>query len=49
MITSPPRSLRFLFIALAGLSLLLGVSIGVARLGVALPLPESAMISLHGR
>ena len=48
MITSPPRSVRFLFIALACLSLLLGVFIGIARLGVALPLPSTAMVSLHG-
>lgn len=45
---SPPRSLRFLFIALAGLSLLLGIWIGVARLGFAMPLLSSAMLSLHG-
>ncbi len=48
MTTSPPRSFRFLFIALAGLSLLLGIWIGVARLGFALPLPSPLMISLHG-
>lgn len=45
---TPPRALRFLFIALAGLSLLLGIWIGVARLGFALPLPSPGMISLHG-
>ena len=43
-----PRSLRFLFIALAGLALLLGIWIGVARLGFAVPLPSRGMISLHG-
>src|SRR5512139_1106397 len=42
------RPLRFLFIALAGLSLLSGVWIGIARLGVALPMPNPAMIALHG-
>ncbi|MGZ8453933.1 MAG: hypothetical protein ACXWZE_17770 [Candidatus Binatia bacterium] len=48
MVTSPPRSLRFLFFALAGLSLLFGIWIGVARLGFALPLPSPLLISLHG-
>ena len=48
MIASPPRSFRFLFLALAGLSLLLGIWIGVARLGFALPLPRPLLISLHG-
>jgi hypothetical protein len=45
---TPPRALRFLFIALAGLSLLLGIWIGVARLGFGLPLPSPLLISLHG-
>jgi len=45
---APPRPLRFLFIGFAGLSLLSGVWIGIARLGVALPLPNPAMIALHG-
>lgn len=45
---TPPRSLRFFFIALAGLALLLGIWIGVVRLGFALPLPSPGMISLHG-
>src|SRR5512132_335315 len=45
---TPPRLLRFLFIALAGLSLLAGIWIGIARLGIALPLPNPAMIALHG-
>ena len=44
----PPRPLRFLFIGFAGLSLLSGIWIGIARLGVALPLPNPAMIALHG-
>jgi hypothetical protein len=42
------RPLRFLFIALAGLSLLFGIWIGIARLGVPAPLPSPAMIALHG-
>ena len=45
---APSHSLRFLFIALAGLSLLSGVWIGIARLDFALPLPDPAMIALHG-
>ena len=45
---APPHSIRFLLIALAGLSLLLGLWIGVARLGFALPLPKPAAIALHG-
>ena len=45
---APPRPLRFLFIGFAGLSLLSGIWIGIARLGVALPLPNPAMIALHG-
>lgn len=45
---APPRHLRFLFIALGGLSLLSGVWIGIARLSVAVPLPDPAMIALHG-
>ena len=45
---APPRPLRFLFIGVAGLSLLSGMWIGIARLGVALPLPNPAMIALHG-
>ena len=45
---SPPQLLRFLFIALAGLSLLSGIWVGIARLGFALPLPDPAMIALHG-
>jgi hypothetical protein len=48
IMNSPPHSVRFLFIALAGLSLLSGIWIGVARLGFGLPLPTSAMIALHG-
>jgi hypothetical protein len=42
------RPLRFLFIALAGISLLFGIWIGIARLGVPVPLPSPAMIALHG-
>ena len=45
---SPPQLLRYLFIALAGLSLLSGIWVGIARLGFALPLPDPAMIALHG-
>jgi len=44
----PPHSIRLLLIALAGLSLLLGIWFGIARLGFAVPLPHPAMISLHG-
>src|SRR6185295_19229160 len=48
MMNASFHSLRFLFIALAGLSLLSGVWIGIARLGFALPLPDPATITLHG-
>lgn len=48
MVNSPPRSLRLCFIALAGLSLLVGIWIGIVRLGFPLPLPSAALISLHG-
>jgi len=45
---APLRPFRFLFIGFAGLSLLSGIWIGIARLGVAVPLPSPAMIALHG-
>ena len=45
---APPHSIRFLLIALAGLSLLFGIWIGIARLGFVLALPHPAMIALHG-
>ena len=45
---TPPQLLRFLFIAFAGVSLLSGMWIGIARLGFALPLPNPDMIALHG-
>lgn len=45
---TPPYSIRLLFIALAGLLLLFGAWIGVARLGVPVPLPGTAMIAFHG-
>lgn len=48
IMTTTPRSLPFLFIALAGFSLLLALWSGVVRLGWPLPLPNFLVISLHG-
>lgn len=45
---SLPRSIRLLFIFLAGLALLLGIYIGVARLGFPVPPSGSNLASLHG-
>ncbi len=46
--TSPPRSIRFIFIALAGISLLTALWSGLARMGWDLPVPNRDFVSLHG-
>ena len=46
--TTAPRSLRFFFIALAGVSLLLALWTGVIRLGWPLSSPNFLAVSLHG-
>jgi hypothetical protein len=45
---SPPRAVRFGFIALAGLSLLIALWSGLTRLGWELPKPNVDFDSLHG-
>jgi hypothetical protein len=45
---SPPHAIRFVFIALAGVSLLTGLWSGLARLGWDLPMPNIDFVSLHG-
>jgi hypothetical protein len=45
---SPPRAIRFVFIALAGISLVIGLWSGLARLGWDLPKPNVDFDSLHG-
>jgi hypothetical protein len=45
---APPRALRFVFVALAGLALLTGLWSGLARLGWDLPTPNIDFVSLHG-
>src|SRR5215510_12440684 len=45
---SPPRAVRFGFIALAGASLLIALWSGLTRLGWELPKPNVDFDSLHG-
>ncbi|MSP39131.1 MAG: hypothetical protein EXR70_11625 [Deltaproteobacteria bacterium] len=48
MTSPPPRSIRFIFIALAGVSLLTALWSGLARMGWDLPVPNRDFVSLHG-
>jgi hypothetical protein len=46
--TSAPLKIRFIFIALAGISLLTALWSGLARMGWDLPVPNRDFVSLHG-
>ena len=48
VVNSPPRALRFVFIAFAGVSLLTALWSGLARMGWDLPVPNIDFVSLHG-